>query len=151
MSPAAGNIATKHYRKSHRGLNTTVDLDDVTRRVFTVIDENIQLSMVAELAGVSIPVLWRAIAKLTRLGLIEDGVDNAGSIGKHFTDKLHKELTKAVGPMSKVLIQQVIQRMKISWPHIPTDHARELVHRLAVKIPNERARDEFQTIMLKGL
>lgn len=151
MRPAASNLDKKFYRKTLRGLNTTVDLDDQTSRVFAAIDENTQLSMVAELAGVSIPALWKSVAKLSKLGLIEDSAGHTGSMGKQFADKLHKELTHAVGPMSNVLIKNVAQLMKISWPHIPTERARELVYRLVVQIPNDEARDEFQQIMIQDL
>lgn len=151
MNPAAINLKKKFYRKTLRGLNTTVDLDDQTDRVFASIDGDTPLSMVAGLAGVSIPALWKSVAKLSKLELIEDATGHTGYMGKQFADKLDRALTHAVGPMSNVLIKNVSQLMKISWPHIPTKRARELVFRIVVQIPNDEARDAFHQIMMQEL
>lgn len=152
MSLPAGGISTKVYRKTPTGLTATVDLDFETLRVFTAIDGRIQLSTVAQQAGVSIAVLWKAIAKLTRMGLIETGADeNNATMGKSFADKLHQELTKAVGPMSNVLIRNVVRLTNITWPHIPRDRARELIYRLVVQIPEDNLKNRFQKTMLKEL
>jgi hypothetical protein len=151
MSPPIDGIATKTYRKSQSGLNAPIDLDDATGKVFAAIDGLAPLSIVAESAGVGIPVLWRAIAKLARLGLIEEAAGGTGTMGKPFADKLHRELTKAVGPMSDLLIQSVAKLTKITWPHIPPERARELIYRIVVKIPNDSVKEKFEETMLKEL
>lgn len=152
MSPRNSDISTKVYRKTSTGLTATVELDFETLQVFTAINGKSHLSKVAQQAGVSIPVLWKAVAKLTRLGLIESGEDATNvTMGKVFADKLHKELTKAVGPMSNLLITNVVKITNISWPQIPRDRARELIHRLVVQIPDDDLKDKFQKIMLKEL
>lgn len=152
MSPPASDISAKVYQKTATGLTATVDLDFETLRVFTAINGQTQPSTVAQQAGVSIHVLWKAIAKLTRLGLIESGADtNNSTMGKYFADKLHKELTKAVGPMSNVLIKDAVKLTKITWPHIPRECARELIYRLVVQIPEDKLKDQFQNTMLKDL
>ncbi len=151
MSPTIRGIETIMYRKTQRGLNAPIDLDDVTKKVFAAIDGNAPLPIVAESAGVGIPVLWRAIAKLTRLELIEEADGNNGNMGKPFADKLHQELTKAVGPMSDLIIQSVAKLTKITWPHVPPDRARELIYRIVVQIPNDSLKERFQETMLKEL
>jgi hypothetical protein len=152
MSSSSSFISTKVYRKTKKGLTATVDLDFETLQVFTAINGQSQLSAVAQQAGVSIPALWKAIAKLTRLGLIESGASaNNLTMGKSFADKLHKELTKAVGPMSNLLITNVVKITNITWPHIPRNRARELIYRLVVQIPNDNLKDKFQKTMLKEL
>ncbi len=151
MSPAVSNIDTKFYRKSSHDLPGSVNLDAETARVFAVIDGNTQLSKVAELAEVSTAILWKAVAKLTRLGLIEDADDNAGFMGQLFADKLHKELTKAVGPISNLLLKNVATQLDISFPNIPVERAREFVFKLADRIPDERASAEFQLTILKDI
>lgn len=151
MSPTIRGIATIMYQKTQRGLNAPIDLDDVTEKVFAAIDGHAPLPIVAESAGVGIPVLWRAIAKLTRLGLIEEANGSTGNMGKPFADKLHQELTNAVGPMSDLIIQNVAKLTKITWPHIPPERARELIYRIVVQIPNNKLKEKFQETMLKKL
>jgi hypothetical protein len=151
MSPAIGDIEIKTYRKTQRGLNAIIDLDDASGKVFAAIDGQTALPNVAESAGVGIPVLWRAIAKLARLGLIEEATSSTGTMGKPFADKLLQELTKAVGPVSNVLIQRVVRLTKIAWPHIPPDRAREIIDRIVVQIPNDSLKEKFQETMLKEL
>lgn len=151
MSPAANTIDTKFYRKSSQGLHGTVKLDPDTARVFAVIDENLQVSRVAQLADVSAAVVWKAIAKLTRLGLIEDADDDLGFMAKSFTDTLHAELTKAVGPFSNILLKRVSEQMDISFPYIPVERAHEFVYQLAEQIPDERTSAEFQQTILNDI
>ena len=151
MSPAIPGFAAKIYRKSQRGLDAAIDLDDATGKVFAAIDGHAALPIVAESAGVGIPVLWRAIAKLTRLGLIEEAAGGTGTMGKPFADKLHQELTKAVGPISNVLIQSVVKLTKITWPHIPPERAQEIIDRIVAQIPNDSLKEKFQETMLKEL
>jgi hypothetical protein len=151
MSPAANTIDTKFYRKSSQGLRGTVKLDPDTAKVFAVIDENLQLSRVAQLAGVSAAVAWKAIAKLTHLGLIEDADNDLGFMIKSFTDTLHAELTKAVGPISNILLKKVSEQMDISFPYIPVEKAHEFVYQLAEQIPDERTSTEFQQTILNTI
>jgi hypothetical protein len=151
MSPCANTIDTKFYRKSSQGLRGTVKLDSDTARVFAVIDENLQLSKVAQLADVSAAVVWRAVAKLTRLGLIEDADNDFGFMVKSFTDTLHSELTKAVGPISNILLNKVSEQMDISFPYIPVEKAHAFVYRLAEQIPDERTSAEFQQVILSTI
>jgi hypothetical protein len=151
MSPAISDKATKTYRKTPRSLDASMDLDDATGKVFAAIDGHTPLPVVAESAAVGIPVLWRAIAKLARLGLIEEAGGSTGTMGKPFADKLHQELTKAVGPMSNILIQRVTKLTNISWPHIPPERARELIYRIVAQIPDDSLKEKFQVTMLKEL
>lgn len=151
MSPAANTNDTKFYRKSSRGLSGTVELDPDTAKVFAVIDENLQVSRVAQLADVSTAVVWKAIAKLTRLGLIEDADNDTGFMVKSFTDSLHAELTKAVGPISSILLKKVSEQMDISFPYIPVERVHEFVYQLAEQIPDERTSAEFQETILNNI
>ena len=151
MSPAANSIDTRFYRKSSQGQRGMVDLDPDTAKVFSVIDENTQVSRMAQLAGVSAAVVWKAIAKLTRLGLIEDADNEVGFMAKSFTDALQAELAIAVGPISDILLRKVSEQMDISFPHIPVDRAREFVYQLADQIPDERTSAEFQHAILNNL
>jgi hypothetical protein len=151
MSPAANTIDTKFYRKSSQGLCGTVKLDPDTAKVFAVIDENLQLSRVAQLADVSAAVVWKAVAKLTRLGLIEDVDNDLGFMVKTFTDTLHAELTKAVGPISSILLKKVSEQMDISFPYIPVEKAHEFVYQLVEQIPDERTSAEFQQTILNTI
>jgi hypothetical protein len=142
---------TTLYRKSSQGRRATINSDGVTARVFAAIDGNNSLSVVAEFAGVSIPVLWQTIAKLKKLGLIEEGAGSAHLMGTEFAIKVQRELTKAVGPVSNVLIQNAVQLMKFSWPRVPAVHAREFIYRLLVHIPHAGTREAFKITMLKEL
>jgi hypothetical protein len=151
MSPALNSINTKFYRKSSQGLPRSVDLDDESARILDLLDETTQLSTVAEQAGVSLAVLWKAIAKLSRLGLIEDASDHAALMGQAFVDALESEFARAVGPISQILIKKTVDQMRISLPDIPVDRSRELVKLLAGQIPDEHVREAFQRSLLKDI
>ncbi len=144
MSPPASNIDTKFYRKSSQGKHTAVDLDPESARVFAVIDENIHLSKVAELANVSTAVLWKAIAKLSHLGLIEHANGDAGFMGQQFIDVLQKEFASAVGPIGNILLNKIATQLDIALQNIPVDRARELVSKLTDQIPDKNASAQFK-------
>ena len=151
MSPPASHIDTTFYRKTSKGLQGAVDLDADAAKVFAIIDGNIQLSKVAELADVSTAVLWKAIAKLTRLGLVESTDNEGGFMGRAFVDELQNEFAKAVGPISNILLDKVTAQMEITFPNIPAERARELVNRLVEQIPDENGRSEFEQTLLKHI
>lgn len=151
MSPAAHHIDNKYYRKKRPIEGVTVELDPESDRVYTVLEENIQLSKVAELAGVSMAGLWKSIAKLTRVGLIEEVVGNAGTMGRTFVDLIQREFAKSVGPISAILLEKVAAQLDIPLPNIPVERARELIIKLADKIPDEKASADFQRILSKDL
>ena len=152
MSCAAGNIIdTKLYRKSSQSLNKTVELDEETARVFAVLDGRIELSKAAELADVNMAVLWKAIAKLTRLGLVEGADDGAGFMGGPFVEAMQNEFAEAVGPISLILLKKTAAQLDISLPNIPVDRAQMLIQKLAEKIPDEQASTHFQRILSRDL
>ncbi len=151
MSPAAHQIDNKYYRKTRQLEGGTVGLDPESAKVYAVLDENMRLSKVAELAGVSMAGLWKSIAKLTRMGLIEDADGDTGTMGKMFVELMKKEFAKSVGPISAILIEKVAGQLDISLANIPVDRARELVCKLADKIPDEKASADFQRILLQDL
>jgi hypothetical protein len=151
MSPPASNMDTKFYCKSTQGLHGAVNLDVHTARVFAVIDGNTPMSKIAEIAGVSMALLWQAIAKLTRLGLIEGAGRDGGFMGKLFVDVMQNEFAKAVGPIGNILLTRVAARNDISLPNIPVDRASELINKLANEIPDQKARTEFQHKLLNDI
>ena len=144
-------MTTQLYRKSSKNLLATAELDLVTRRVYTAINGDTSLSVIAQSAKVSIPVLWQSIAKLKRLGLIEEGTGEAGTMGLKFANKIQGELSNAIGPMSNVVIQKVVKLMKFTWPNVPAENAREFIYRLLIHIPNEDSRNQFKMTMLNEL
>lgn len=151
MSPAASQIDNKFYRKTSQGLQGAADLDGDAARVFAIIDGTIQLSKVAELADVSMAVLWKAIAKLTRLGLVESAENDGGFMGRMFVDELQNEFAKVVGPIGSILLNKVSAQMEITLPNIPVERARELVVRLAEQIPDEKGRVDFEQTLEKHI
>ena len=151
MSPAAHHNDNKFYRKTRQPEGGAVDLDPESARVYTVLEENIQLSKVAELAGVSMAGVWKSIAKLTRMGLIEDADEDTGTMGRMFVDLVQREFAKSVGPISAILLEKVAAQLDIALPNIPVERASELVSKLADKIPDEKASAEFKRILLQDL
>lgn len=149
MSPSASNIDTKFYRKSISTPYAGMELDAETARVFDLIDEKTQLSKVAEHARINAAALWKAIAKLTRMGLIEEAGSSAGHMGRPFLEGLQRELTRAVGPIGQILLKNTAARMDITLPNIPVERARELIYKLVDQIPDKKAGAEFQHNMFK--
>ena len=65
-----------------------------------------------------------------------------------FLEALRINLSKVIGPMAEILIEDVVDDMKLKASEIPANQAAELINNLSLEIPDEKDRIEFKKSML---
>jgi len=77
-------------------------------------------------------------------------VENAGAVlNGSFIADLREHMARAVGPMAEVLIEEILDEMRLSISRIPVHLGPELIGNLARQIPREAKRIEFQKAMIQ--
>lgn len=137
-----------YYRKVIRQDNDEISLDADMIRLLIAIDENKSLPQVAEEVNMETTTLKKSLAKLLRQGLIAPVKKNVPLLDRFFLETLRIHLSKAIGPMAEILIEDVVAQMQLRSSEIPAHQAAELITSLSLEIPDEPSRIEFKRSML---
>jgi len=137
-----------YYRKVIRKDNNEVSLDADMIRLLIAIDENKSLYQIANEVEMEDATLKKNLAKLLEQGLIEPVKKDLQVMDKIFLQALKINLSKTIGPMAEILIEEVASDMKITAPEIPVHQAAELITALSHEIPDETKRIEFKKSMM---
>ncbi len=73
------------------------------------------------------------------------------TVGKAFLDRVQQELTRIMGPMAPVIIEDHVAEMDEKMSAFPRDRAAELVEGVSMEISDEGKRVDFQRTMLEIL
>ncbi|WP_139163962.1 hypothetical protein [Desulfoluna spongiiphila] len=146
-----GNIASSVYRRSVRDDLGEVSLDS---RMLTLLMQLNGEKNTAELAGelgLTLSDIRDVLIRLDHLGLIEEVVSSVPTLSGDFYPFLADQLSKAMGPMAEILLEDLLQEMALERESIPLTRAAELVDALAREIPRDEKRAEFQQVLLSKL
>jgi hypothetical protein len=124
-----------YYRKVIRKDNNEISLDADMIRLLIAIDENKSLYQIN-------------LSKLLEQGLIEPVEKDLPVLDKIFLQALKINLSKTIGPMAVILIEEVVSDMELTAPEIPVHQAAELITALSHEIPDEIKRIEFKKSMM---
>jgi DNA-binding MarR family transcriptional regulator len=137
------------YRKVTRLDGREVSLDADMIRLLIAIDESKALGQIGRELGMTHATLTATLAKLSAINLIEPIRENIPRRDNGFLDALALNLSRAVGPMAQILLEDALSDMKLSPGPIPQNQAAELIGALALEIPDEEARMQFKRAMLE--
>jgi hypothetical protein len=140
-----------YYRKTLRKDTSKVSLDADMIRLLIAIDEHKSIHQIAHEVDMETGVLKRTVAKLLQQGLIEPVRKDVPVLNESFVSALKVNLSKAIGPMAEILIEDIAAEMKINPSDIPTNQAAELINNLSLEIPDESRRIEFKKSMIQVL
>ena len=138
-----------YFKKVNRMDNEEICLDADMIRLLIAIDENKDMAQIASEVGMDITTLNTTLSKLLELKLIEHVEKEVPFLDKKFLTALKINLSKAIGPMAEFLIEDVVSNMDMSILKIPKDQAAELISTLALEIPEEDNRIQFEISMLE--
>ena len=138
-----------YFRKVNRMDGEEINLDADMIRLLIAIDENKDMSKIAKEVEMDITTLNTTLTKLLKLMLIEPAEKSIPFLNKKFLEALKINLSKAIGPMAGYLIEDVAGDMDFPISKIPKDQAAELISNLAVEIPDEGNRVQFQKSMFE--
>ena len=137
-----------YYRKVIRKDNNEISLDADMIRLLIAIDENKSLYQIADEVEMEDAALNKNLSKLLEQGLIEPVKKDLPVLDKIFLQALKINLSKTIGPMAVILIEEVVSDMELTAPEIPVHQAAELIAALSHEIPDEIKRIEFKKSMM---
>ena len=137
-----------YYRKVIRKDNDEISLDADMIRLLIAIDENKSLHQIADEVEMETVTLKKNLSKLLEQRLIEPVKKDLPVLDKIFLQALKINLSKTIGPMAVILIEEVVLDMELTAPEIPVHQAAELITALSHEIPDEIKRIEFKKSMM---
>jgi hypothetical protein len=137
------------YRKVTRLDGKEVSLDADMIRLLIAIDESKELVQIGRELGMAQDKLAATLAKLSAVNLIEPIQRDIPCLNNGFLEALKLHLSRAVGPMAQILMEDALSDMKLSSGAIPKNQAAELIGALALEIPDEEGRMQFKKAMLE--
>ena len=139
------------FRKIIRKDSDEISLDADMIRLLIAIDENKSLYQIAEEVDMETTTLKKTLRKLLNQRLIEPVKKDVPYLDHLFLEALRINLSKVIGPMAEILIEDVVAEMKLKTSEIPVNQAAELINNLSLEIPDEKDRIEFKKSMLNIL
>ena len=139
------------FRKIIRKDSDEISLDADMIRLLIAIDENKSLHQIAEEVEMETTTLKKTLSKLLNQGLIEPVKKDIPYLDRVFLEALRINLSKVIGPMAEILIEDVVAEMELKTSEIPVNQAAELINNLALEITDEKDRIEFKKSMLNIL
>ncbi|MEJ2475080.1 MAG: helix-turn-helix domain-containing protein [Desulfobacterales bacterium] len=147
MSPQ--HQLNNRYRKITRLNGKEVSLDAAMLRLLIAIDESKELGQIGRELGMPRDTLMTALARLAAVNLVEPIRKDIPRRDGGFLEALNLNLSRAVGPMAQILVEDALSDMKLSSGPIPQSQAAELIAALALEIPDEEGRMQFKKAMLE--
>ncbi len=136
------------FRKVIRKDSNEISLDADMIRLLIAIDENKSLYQIAEEVDMETTTLKKTLSKLLEQRLIEPVKKDVPYLDRVFLEALRINLSKIIGPMAEILIEDVVADMELKTSEIPVNQAAELINNLSLEIPEEKGRIEFKKSML---
>jgi len=137
-----------YYRKIILKDNDAVSLDADMIRLLIAIDENKNLYQIAEEVDMGTATFKKALSKLLDQGLIEPVQKDIPVLDQSFIQALRINLSRAIGPMAEILIEDMAAEMEIDPAAIPVNQAAELIAHLSLEVPDEENQMQFKKSML---
>ena len=137
-----------YYRKVIRTDNDEISLDADMIRLLIAIDENKSLNQIAEEVDMSGSEFKSTLSRLLEQGLIEPVQKKLMVLDKSFLEMLRVNLSKAIGPMAEILIEDVAEEMQLEPSAIPINQAAELITQLSLEVPDEESQIQFKKSMI---
>ena len=142
-------MAKMHFRKVTRLDSSEICLDADMIRVLIAIDETKDIGKVAREVSMDAGTMKATLTKLLELKLIEPVQKPGTFLDEAFMQALKLNLSRAVGPMAEILIEDVAADMSLSTSEIPQGQAAEFIGSLAMEIPDEEGSVQFKKAMLE--
>ena len=137
-----------YFRKVTRKDSDEISLDANMIRLLIAVDENKSLYQIADEVDMERTSLKTTLSKLLKQGLIEPVKKDIPYLDRAFLEALRVNLSKIIGPMAEILIEDVVAEMNLINSEIPKNQAAELINNLSLEIPEEKDRLEFKKSML---
>lgn len=147
----AGDISRLVLKRTVRADLGEVSLDSQMLQVMMELDGQKTLGQVAQSLNINLKTLRAITDRLHQLRLCESAMESMPVLSRDFISVLSAELSRAMGPIADVVIEDEINEMGEAPNRFPVHRAAELVDVLARQILREERKVAFQQAMVKKL
>jgi hypothetical protein len=91
------------------------------------------------------------ISRLMALELVEPANKAMLTLDKEFIDYLTSQLSRALGPIARLLIEEIVAEMGYSLKQFPIAQTAELIDLLAREIPRDEKKNPFKMNMVNKI
>lgn len=147
----SGDISKLVLKRTVRADMGEVSLDSQMLNVLMELDGKKTLGQVAQSLNMNMKTLRDIVNRIYQMKLCEPAAESMPVLGRDFFAVLSSELSKAMGPIADVVIEDEITDMGESPDHFSAHRAAELVDVLARQILREERKVAFQQAMVKKL
>jgi hypothetical protein len=137
-----------YFRKKMRKDPQTVSLDADMIRLLLVIDEHKSIYQIAAEVEMDAATFKKTLQRLIEQGLIEAAPKKVSLLDKTFLQTVRLNLSRAIGPMAQIVLEDTMAAMNLEPSGIPVDQAADLINHLALEIPDEETRIQFKKAMI---
>jgi hypothetical protein len=110
-----------------------------------------RVGTIAKKTGLDLTTMRKVIAKLLNLRIIELAEEATPPLEKDFFDYLGGQLSRAVGPIAQILIEDAVTDLGHETNKFPRHRAAELVEFLAREIQREEKKNTFKQQMVQKI
>ena len=147
----SGDISRLVLKRTVRADMGEVSLDSQMLHVLMELDGKKSLGQIAQSLDMNMKTLREIVNRIYQLRLCETAAESMPVLGRDFLNTLSSELSKAMGPIADVVIEDESADMGESMERCPAHRAAELVDVLARQILREERKVAFQQAMVKKL
>ena len=151
MDILSGNISSIVLRQVVKDDLGDVSLNSQLLRVFLAFDGHKTLERVAKETNLNMVSMREIVARLLELELVKPANESILSLDKEFIDSLKSELSRALGPIAELLIEEVVSEMGYTLKQFPSSQAAELIQLLAREIKRDEKRNPFMKYMVNKI
>jgi hypothetical protein len=137
-----------HYRKRIGKELQSVSLNADMIRLLLVIDESKSLYQISAEAEMDAVTFKKTLAGLLAQGLIEAVQRTVPPLDRSFLNAMRSNLTRVIGPVAEILMEEVLVEMGLDAARIPVEQAAEIINRIALEIPDDAGRIQFKKSMI---
>jgi hypothetical protein len=151
METLSGDISARIFRPVIKPHLQDVALESKLLGIFLEMNGTQTLGEVARKTGRNLAEIREAASRLLQLELIEPAEGAASFLDLEFMSDLKSQLSKALGPIAAILIEDEVAERGYSFDRFPVSEAAELVDALAREIQRADKKNEFQKTMVNAL
>jgi hypothetical protein len=151
MTKSSNPLTSKVFKIIIRDDQGEFSLNGEMLKVLIALDGEKNLAAVNQSLGMDLALLKDIITKLDKLQLVQEIKASPPVLNAEFMAFLKIQLSRAMGPIAHVIIEDEMQEFSDRTKQVPIHRAAELVDLLSRQIHREEKRMVFQQVMVKKI
>jgi hypothetical protein len=151
MAISPGETASLVFKRVLRGESSSYSFDSRMLKVFMELDGKKSVREVAKISGLNMATMRDILNRFLKLDLVELVENGIPVLDQNFFDFLTAQLSRAIGPIAGVFIEDAVIDLGHRFSRFPRHQAAELIDLLSRKIQKEDKRTVFKQNMVRKL